>query len=102
MAMEKMMEEDVSGDVDIVGFHLRNSEALRSLDDQLGHLPSEWKSDFKALRAEFSFLLQDIPGRTTLTVHDVGVGNCVTIKQRPYRLAVSNLENLRQELAYML
>lgn len=51
MEMEK---EDVSGDVDIVGFCLRNSEALRSLDDQLGHLPSEWKSDFKALMAKFS------------------------------------------------
>lgn len=40
--------------MEAVGFSLRNSEVLKSLNDQLVHLPVERQSEFKASVAEFS------------------------------------------------
>lgn len=41
-------------------------------------------------------------GRTSLPLHDVGVGGASTVKQNPYRLAPAKLENLSEKLAYIL
>lgn len=101
-AMGQIVEEDVGKEVETVGFRLRNSEALKSLDNQLVHLPAEWQAAFKDLIAEFSPLVQDVPGRTSLAVHNVDIGSSAPIKQHPYRLAPSKLQSLREEVAYIL
>ena len=62
--MGQISDMDIGGEVDPVGFCLRNSKVSRSLEAQLGHLPSQWQSQFKALIAEFLSLFQDVPGRT--------------------------------------
>lgn len=100
--VQPISDGDASGEVETVGFRLRNSEALKSLGHQLGHIPLEWRSEFMALVAEFSPLFQDVPGRTSQAVHDVDIGNSPPIKQHPYRLAPSKAQTLREELLYML
>ena len=57
--------EDDHGEGEMVGFHLRNSEAFKGLEDQLGYLPVEGKRAFSDLMG-FSPLFQDASGRTAL------------------------------------
>lgn len=79
-----MPEERGSGEAEAVGFRLGNSEALRALDEHLAQLPTEGQAGVKALIVEFFPLFQDVPGRTSLAVHDVDVGTAHPIKQHPY------------------
>lgn len=71
----------------MIGFCLRNYEALKLQDDQLVHLLQEWKSGFKTLIADFSSPFQDVPGCMSLAVHDVDVSGANPPKQHLYRLA---------------
>ena len=95
-------DEDDSREVGAVGLRLGNTEALQSLEKHLAHLPAEGQLGMKVLVAEFSPLFQDVPGRTSLAVHDVDVGSATPIKQHPYRLAPSKLQILKEEVSYML
>lgn len=44
----------------------------------------------------------DVPGRTTMRVHDMDVGDAVPIKQHPYRVNPQKRVNMQVEVGYML
>ena len=100
--MSQVPEEGSGDDRETVGSQLRNLEALQALDSHLSHISAERQSAIKMLLVEFSPLFKDIPGQTTLAVHDVDVDGSSPIKQHPYRLPPSKLHVLKEELSYML
>ena len=81
---------------------LKNSEVLMNLDHKLNHLPVQEKEMLKELLGEFATLFPDVPGKTTVAVHDIDVGNAPPIKQHPYRVNPVKLRLMRNEVEYML
>ena len=77
---------------------LKNSEVLLNLEQKLIHLPAQEQKVLRELLREFAILFPDIPGQTTIAVHDVDVGDSPLIKQHPYM----ELKLIRQEVDYML
>ena len=91
---EELMEPLVS--------KLSNSQVLQNIDCKLDHLSEEQKQNVKQLLLKYKALFSDKPGKTSLAVHDVDVGNAKPIKQHPYRLNPSKLSQVREEIKYML
>ena len=81
---------------------LKNSEVLLNLEPKLIHLPVQEQKVLRELLREFAVLFPDIPGKTTVAVHDVEVGDSPPIKQHPYRVNPVKLKLIRQEVDYML
>ena len=81
---------------------LKNSEVLMNLDHKLNHLPVQEKEMLKELLGEFATLFPDVPGKTTVAVHDIDVGNAPPIKQHPYRVNPVKLRLMQNEVEYML
>ena len=81
---------------------LKNSDVLMNLEQKLSHLPVQEKEVLKELLWEFTVLFPDVPGKTTIAVHDVDVGNTPPIKQHPYRVNPVKLKLMRNEIDYML
>ena len=59
---------------------------MENLDKVLDHLSDKQRQDLSGLLKENKQICSDKPGHTSLTVHDVDVGNSKPIKQAPYRL----------------
>jgi len=81
---------------------LKNSEVLLNLEPKLIHLPIQEQKVLRELLREFAVLFPDIPGKTTVAVHDVEVGDSPPVKQHPYRVNPVKLKLIRQEVDYML
>jgi len=81
---------------------LKNSEALSNLEQKLIHLPVQEQVVLKELLSDFAVLFPDVPGRTTIAVHDVDVGDTRPIKQHPYRVNPVKLKLMREEVDYMV
>ncbi|KAL2081327.1 hypothetical protein ACEWY4_023180 [Coilia grayii] len=88
--------------VEPISAHLGNSMALSNLSHAIGHLTDAQQRDMESLVKDFVVLFKDIPGRTTVAVHDVETGDAVPIKQHPYRLSPGKLKQMDEELKYML
>ena len=80
----------------------KNSEVLMNLDHKLNHLPVQEKEMLKVLLGEFTTLFSDVPGKTTVAVHDIDVGNIPPIKQHPYRVNPVKLMLMRNEVDYYM
>ena len=76
---------------------LRNSDVLLDLE-KLSHLPEQEKVSIKSLLMEFVVLFPDVPGKTTLTSHDVDTGDALPIKQHLYRINPVKLIHMRNEV----
>ncbi|XP_078581557.1 uncharacterized protein LOC144864980 [Branchiostoma floridae x Branchiostoma japonicum] len=59
------------------------------------------RREIEDLLQEFSDVLQDRPGRTTLTQHHIDTGDARPVRQRPYRVAQAHRETMRTELQKM-
>lgn len=82
---------------------LLNSEVVANLNSKLQHLSESQNKDIVDLFAEFKQLFSDVPGRTTVTEHDIILLEGVTpIKQHPYRLNPTKMSALQSEIQYML
>ena len=81
---------------------LKNSEVINDLEMKLSHLSDSEKKDMYNLIDNFSPLFKDTPGRTSLSYHDIEVGDASPIKQHPYRLHPDKLNLVRKEIDYML
>ncbi|XP_041484226.1 uncharacterized protein LOC121430866 [Lytechinus variegatus] len=81
---------------------LSNSETVRDLDEVLDYLPEGRRRDIIDLIGDFPSLSSDVPGRTSLAVHDVDVGDVDPIKQHPYRLNPTKRDQVRAEVQMML
>ena len=51
---------------------------------------------------EFINVFPDVPTQTTVTLHDVEVGDTHPIKQHPYHINPLKLEVMKKEVEYML
>ncbi len=89
-------------DQDMLHGRLKNSDALRNLNQLLAHLPESHQVELSSLIKSFPSLFGDTPGRTHLIVHDIDVGDAAPIKQRFYRVNNVKRECLDAEVRYML
>lgn len=81
---------------------LPNSEMVKTLPSQLGHLTCAQQSDIIALVDSFSCLFSDVPTRTTVLRHDIDVKDAKAIKQHPYRVNPVKRSLMKQETDYLL
>ena len=51
---------------------------------------------------DYTIIFKDVPGRTSVILHDVDVGNATPIKQHPYRVYPKKQEIIKKEVEYML
>ena len=56
----------------------------------------------KQLFLKFHRVFSDVPSVTTCSYHDVDVGKATPIRQHPYRMNPIKLEQMREEVDYML
>jgi len=63
------------------------------------HLSASRQAQLSLLLNEFIDVFPDVPTQTTVTLHDVEVGDAHPIKQHPYPL---KLEVMKKEVEYML
>ncbi|KAL0152923.1 hypothetical protein M9458_051752 [Cirrhinus mrigala] len=82
--------------------HLQNSAVLSQLDNYLAYLPQVQKESVVQLLNKYHMLFSDVPGRTSMIVHDIDVGSCPPIKQHPYRVNPQKRELMRREVEYLL
>ena len=96
-------DEDSQGDnVEIPQLKLKNSEVLANLPETLSHLPGAERAQVMDLIHEYEHLFSDVPGRTSVVMHDVDVGDSPPVKQHPYRANPLKRDVLRKEVQYML
>lgn len=84
-----------------IGFTLNNSGVLKNIDLKLMHLNASQQHDVKHLLYSYPTLFSDVPGLTTVTEHDIDVGQASPIKQHPYRVSPTKLQSIRSEVSYM-
>ena len=94
-------ETDTS-ELEFLAVQLSNSEILANLDKILDHLNDDQCKDLSDLLHKNKQVCSDKLGHTSMTVHDVDVGNTRPIKQAPYRLNPEKLSKVREEIKYML
>lgn len=95
-------DDDGSNCHEPVSAHIQNSVVLRDLDRLLNHLTQSQQAEMKALIQSHPPLFRDVPGRTSLIVHEVETGDASPIKQHPYRVHPEKMALMREELAYMI
>jgi hypothetical protein len=88
--------------VDPTPMKLSNSEVLANLDSELSYLTECQREELKELFSTHKSLGSDVPGLTSLAIHDVDVDGAKAIKQHPYRLNPTKLALVREEIKYML
>ena len=90
----KFVEEGLYPIVD-TGLELMMEEVAPSLT-------KERQQDLEAVIREFPGVFQAKPGRTTLTQHEINVGDAAPIRQKPYRIPYSQRDVIKKELDEML
>ena len=91
-----------TSELEFLAVQLSNSEILANLDEIIGHLHNDQRKDFSNLLQKYKQVCSDKPGRTSVAVHDVDVGNSRPIKQAPYRLNPDKLSKVREEVKFMI
>lgn len=91
-------EEPGPPDEVMVTGHLKNSEALQSLDSTLAHLAPQLCVELIALIKEFPGIFGDTPTQTHLLEHDIDVGNTEPIKQHYYWVPLDRRQCLDKTL----
>ena len=81
---------------------MTNSDVMADLESKLSHMAPNETPVLLDLFNEFSVLFSDTPGCTTAIVHDVDVGSARPIKQHPYRMNITKLKAVQDEIHYLL
>ncbi len=81
---------------------LNNSAILSSLDSCLSYLPEDQHKDVEMLLWKHPTLFDDVPGKTSMMFHNIGVGNYIPIKQHPYRVNPAKRATMISEVDYLL
>ena len=100
VALEKSTEqEEFPLYSEMVGdsIKLKNSTVLANLESKMQLLSASRQVQLSSLDNEFADIFPDVPKQTTLTLHDVEVGNIKRIKQYPYRINPLKLEVMRKK-----
>ena len=82
--------------------NLLNSDICKDLDQKLSHLDQTQRDELKMLIFVYEPSFSDIPTRTDQIYHDVDIEVSKPIKQHPYRMNPMKLQNLREEVHYLL
>ena len=77
---------------------MTNSDVMADPESKLSHMAPNEKLVLLDLFNEFSVLFSDTPGCTTSIVHDVDVGSASPIKQHPYRMNITKLKAVQDEI----
>ncbi|XP_068240411.1 uncharacterized protein [Palaemon carinicauda] len=101
LSLAKVEEKEEFGETSSMSL-LGNSVALGDLPGMLDHLSATQSKEVMNLITKFAVLFQDVPGLTSLLMHDVEVGDARPIKQHPYRVNPSKRDIIKQEVEYML
>ena len=79
-----------------------DSDVMADLESKLSHMAPNEKPVLLDLFNEFSVLFSDTPGCTTAIVHDADVGSASPIKQHLYRMNITKLKAVQDEIHYLL
>ncbi|XP_068243247.1 uncharacterized protein [Palaemon carinicauda] len=101
LSLAKVEEKEEFGETSSMSL-LGNSVALGNLPGMLDHLSATQSKEVMNFITKFAVLFQDVPGLTSLLMHDVEVGDARPIKQHPYRVNPSKRDIIQQEVEYML
>ncbi len=65
-------------------------------------LSNPQSKQLERLQDEFGYVIQDIPGKTTMVEHMISMGDSLPIRLPPYRLAYTAQETLCKEIKTLL
>ncbi|KAK3855836.1 hypothetical protein Pcinc_037786 [Petrolisthes cinctipes] len=72
-----------------------------TMQEKLEHLQHSQKTEVLDLLYKYPSVFKNEPGRTTVVAHDIEVGSASPIKQAPYRVHPSRVNQMMSELADM-
>ncbi|KAK3894302.1 hypothetical protein Pcinc_001925 [Petrolisthes cinctipes] len=72
-----------------------------TMQEKLEHLQQPQKTEVLDLLYKYPSVFKNEPGRTTAVAHDIDVGSASPIKQAPYRVHPSRVNQMMSELADM-
>ncbi|KAG0718479.1 hypothetical protein GWK47_000795 [Chionoecetes opilio] len=81
---------------------LGNATAKDTLRDMTSHLKDTQQQDLLAIMGCYPQVFGDKPGRTSIVVHDIEVGDAAPIKQSPYRVHPRRASLIEKEIDSML
>ena len=81
---------------------MHNCDVLSNLDSKLSHLSAHERQILSNLFSEHPDIFSDNPGCTSTIVRDINIGEANPIKQHPYRINVSKLKIVQDEIKYLL
>ncbi|KAK3886168.1 hypothetical protein Pcinc_009670 [Petrolisthes cinctipes] len=70
-----------------------------TMQEKLEHLQHSQKTEVLDLLYKYPSVFKNEPGRTTVVAHDIEVGSASPIKQAPYRVHPSRVNQMMSELA---
>ena len=73
-----------------------------NLEDVASNLMVQQQQQLQELMEEFPAIFRETPGRTTLTEHEIHVGDAAPIRQKPYRVPYSQRDVVKRELEEMM
>ena len=73
-----------------------------NLDDVTSNLTVQQQQQLQELMGEFSAIFRETPGRTTVTEHEIHVGDAAPIRQKPYQVPYSQRDVVKRELEEMM
>lgn len=73
-----------------------------NLADVASNLTIQQQQQLQELMEEFPAIFRETPGRTTLTEHEIHVGDAAPIWQKPYRVPYSQRHVVKRELEEMM
>ncbi len=97
---EEEEEEDYASPLPLSSARTWESNS-KVMEYKLKHVEEDQRSGVMALFSKYPRVFQDKPGLTTILEHDIDVGEARPIKQAPYRIHPSRVEQVRKELEEM-
>ena len=73
-----------------------------NLEDVTSNLTVQQQQQLQELMGEFPAIFRETPGRTTVTEHEIHVGDATPIRQKPYRVPYSQRDVVKRELEEMM
>ena len=73
-----------------------------NLEYVTSNLTVQEQQQLQELMGEFPAIFRETPGRTTVTEHEIHVGDAAPIRQKPYRVLYSQRDVVKRELEEMM
>ena len=73
-----------------------------NLEDVTSNLKVQQQQQLQELMGEFPAIFRETPGHTTVTEHEIHVGDAAPIRQKPYQVPYSQQDVVKGELEEMM